>query len=378
MLVVLYHMAGFGIVTPDFYAPLPERAFPSIAAYRSFGWVGVQIFFVISGFVIAASAHNATTRNFLAKRAIRVLPALWVSALLAFALRLLWGEPLAELLNALVRSLILSPDGPYIDGVVWTLVIEAVFYIFVACVMLAGRHGSDRAKALETSALFLGAISAAFLTVHLVVTLADLNVGGVGLPQLMSRFFFDVMMLRHGAFFAIGMLLFQVTTRGATTARISALVVFSLAGCVQIALNAGLGDYWIPIAIWMAGNLALLAAVRGSAIRLPEKAARMSACIGLLTYPLYLNHFTVGQSIVPVIARYVADRSILFAVTLAIMLVLAWLIMQWPERLGQKAFRTLLLERQAPAGPAPGWRAAGDHGKEASRGAAIRRSMRLQ
>jgi peptidoglycan/LPS O-acetylase OafA/YrhL len=44
--------------------------FPSAAPFTWFGWVGVEIFFVISGFVIANSASKSSPIEFLLGRAL--------------------------------------------------------------------------------------------------------------------------------------------------------------------------------------------------------------------------------------------------------------------------------------------------------------------
>ena len=52
--------------------------YPSAASFTWFGWVGVEIFFVISGFVIANSASKSSPTEFLLGRALRLYPAVWV------------------------------------------------------------------------------------------------------------------------------------------------------------------------------------------------------------------------------------------------------------------------------------------------------------
>ena len=46
-----------------------------------FGWVGVQIFFVISGLVIANSARGASLQQFVVHRFLRLYPAAWCAAI---------------------------------------------------------------------------------------------------------------------------------------------------------------------------------------------------------------------------------------------------------------------------------------------------------
>src|SRR5436305_15044411 len=46
------------------------------------GWVGVQIFFVISGIVIANSAYGATAPSFAFGRFLRLYPAAWCAVII--------------------------------------------------------------------------------------------------------------------------------------------------------------------------------------------------------------------------------------------------------------------------------------------------------
>ncbi len=103
--VVLFHFGGFGISEPIFPAPKHDLAWPELYSISQFGWVGVQIFFVISGFVIAASLIDVTTRTFLIRRVIRVAPALWIYCTIGLCIRLAWGEPATDLLGDFFRSI---------------------------------------------------------------------------------------------------------------------------------------------------------------------------------------------------------------------------------------------------------------------------------
>ena len=65
--------------------------YPNAATFTWFGWVGVEIFFVISGFVIANSASRASPTQFLLGRALRLYPAVWVCATATLLVLLVFG-----------------------------------------------------------------------------------------------------------------------------------------------------------------------------------------------------------------------------------------------------------------------------------------------
>jgi peptidoglycan/LPS O-acetylase OafA/YrhL len=105
-----------------------------------FGYLGVNFFFMLSGFVIMASAQNRTAREFIAARAMRIYPAFIIC--LAFTLLLAWllkGEttaPLAVLANAAILNDYFAI--PNVDGVYWTLQAELKFYGCVFLLLVTG------------------------------------------------------------------------------------------------------------------------------------------------------------------------------------------------------------------------------------------------
>jgi peptidoglycan/LPS O-acetylase OafA/YrhL len=118
-----------------------------IRTIASFGWLGVESFFVISGFVIPYSlfARNYTlseAHSFMLRRLKRleppyiasivlVLALIWISSLIpgydAKAAKLTWGQVFGHLAyaNAFLEQ-------PWLIPVFWTLAIEFQFYIFIS------------------------------------------------------------------------------------------------------------------------------------------------------------------------------------------------------------------------------------------------------
>ena len=344
VLVVLFHVYAFGGETPIWPADANIAPLSWLQPVAWMGWIGVQIFFVISGFVIAASAQASLAGTFLKKRAIRLLPALWISASLALLARALWGEPVGELLPSFLRTLVLAPKGPYIDGVVWTLVVEAAFYLSTAVVIFFSASFGGNERALYRFALLLGATSAAFTVFYWAVeTMQNVPIAGAIVPYVNS-FVFDITLFRQGVFFALGMLLYQVVNRGMARQDMLLIFALSLACALQIFNNVGaLIPALKPIAIWaIATGLIYSGALYGD--RLIKRDLRpIMRPVGLMTYPLYLNHFILGQALLPILATRITNSAVLFLVLFSILLANAWLIAQYPERWVQKKLRQTLL-----------------------------------
>jgi peptidoglycan/LPS O-acetylase OafA/YrhL len=110
-----YRVAG----APDF----PELSFLSV------GWVGVEIFFVLSGFVIAQSADGRAAFDFLRGRAGRLMPAIWICATITVVIVLLFKMALlGPVFSSYIKTLVMYPNGPWISNVYWTLTVEIMFY----------------------------------------------------------------------------------------------------------------------------------------------------------------------------------------------------------------------------------------------------------
>jgi len=73
--VVFYHYAFIGVTRPD-YNPL---VFPALVPIAKYGYLGVELFFIISGYVVLLSAQGKTVRQFFVSRVTRLYPAYWVA-----------------------------------------------------------------------------------------------------------------------------------------------------------------------------------------------------------------------------------------------------------------------------------------------------------
>lgn len=143
--VVYYHAVDAGGVF----------ALPSTGAW------GVDVFFVISGFIIGMVTVQNSTR-FFRRRVFRVVPLYWIATLAWAAAVLLmpWRSNSTEVdLPGLLKSLLFVPyqmplrDGPILQ-LGWTLNYEMFFYVVVAAMLWVLR---DSRRALRAALLLLGA-----------------------------------------------------------------------------------------------------------------------------------------------------------------------------------------------------------------------------
>ena len=130
-LVVLFHLQG---------ASLSEGFDPGLLRWFSGGEAGVDIFFVLSGFVIFHATLGKQDRSagpFLRQRFWRIVPTYWAVLALTFLalaayslLRQDWAN-WPDFQTFLISALLLPLPGQ-VMAVAWTLTIEAVFYVLFA------------------------------------------------------------------------------------------------------------------------------------------------------------------------------------------------------------------------------------------------------
>jgi peptidoglycan/LPS O-acetylase OafA/YrhL len=271
---------------------------------------------------------------------------LWIYALIAFAIHSLWGEPVNELLKALFRSIVLSPIGPYIDGVIWTLVVEAVFYSAITVVILIASRNLEF-DVFTAFASLLGSMSALFLLTVFLITNPQVFSILPELVALLERYFFSVLLLRHGVFFAIGMLLWKCERDGYTFFRSTCIAIFLLAGIYQIMHQAGAHNPFIPVLIWLVALVVFLVSLRTwNDVKDPFWATTFRN-LGDLSYPIYLGHFTVGMYLTPFVATYIKSELLLLVALLTIIIGLACAVLFGPERWLQRTAKSAFLPPRA-------------------------------
>src|SRR5215210_3755070 len=138
-LVVLYHYTFRGYAADD----MSIMPYPLLAPISKYGYLGVELFFLISGFVILMTASSGSLKKFTISRIVRLYPAFWVCCTVTFIVILLIGGERysASFTQYLVNMTMLSEflNVPDLDGVYWSLFVEIKFYALVALVLLVGR-----------------------------------------------------------------------------------------------------------------------------------------------------------------------------------------------------------------------------------------------
>lgn len=126
-----------------------------------YGIAGVDLFFVLSGFIMAAVAGRQTTPGaFLLRRAARIYPAYWLVTLVVLAAAIArpeWVNASVQTEISIWKSFLLWPQEMTLLMVGWTLMHEVYFYLVFALILAL------RAPLLTGLAAWLAAIVCAWL-----------------------------------------------------------------------------------------------------------------------------------------------------------------------------------------------------------------------
>ncbi|MEU6989769.1 acyltransferase [Streptomyces sp. NPDC046465] len=337
LMVAAYHYGGRDGEIAQAWGSSPREQFPTASEWLAYGCLGVQIFFVISGFVICMSGWGRPLRSFFASRASRLLPAYWVAIVLVTAVFALPAvaykavSPSDTLVNLTMLQQPLGADR--VLGVCWTLWAELRFYaLFALCVVLPG---ATRARVLLFCAVWTlaAAVTEAadepLLEVILMPEYAPFFIGGIGI-YLIHRDRRDL------------------TAWGITG--VSWLIGQHYA--VEQLWHAPNPDFFsyrsasVIVAVVTAGFAAVLVIALGYLDRVNW---RWLTVAGALTYPFYLVHEHLGWVTVEVLHRRLGLPSYAtFGLTIAAMLVLAWLLNRYVEERLTPLIRSGLTRDPAP------------------------------
>ncbi|WP_435864904.1 acyltransferase family protein [Streptomyces umbrinus] len=320
LMVAAYHYGGRGGEVTQAWGTSAKAQFPTLHSWFAYGCLGVQVFFVISGFVICMSGWGRPLRSFFASRASRLLPSYWAAIIIVtvvFALPVVAYKtvsPSDTLVNLTMMQQPLGADR--VLGVCWTLWAEVRFYaLFALCVVMPG---ATRQRVImfcagwTLAAVLTQAANEPLLDLVLMPEYAPFFIGGIGL-YLVHR---D----RHDAY-AWGIVIVSwligqnQAVRGLwhapnpdffsyrTSFGIVLVVTFGFVAVAVIALG------WLNWANW-----------------------RWLTVAGALTYPFYLVHEHLGWVAIEAYHQTLGIPAYAtLPLTVLTMLTLAWLLNRFVE-----------------------------------------------
>ena len=312
--VVFFHLSFRGY-TADAMTVMP---YPALSSVSKYGYLGVEIFFMISGFVILMTAANGSLRDFAISRVVRLYPAFWACCTITFLVTIAIGgsRHTATIGQYLVNMTMLSGfvGVPSIDGAYWSLYVEIKFYALVALVLVAGKiHKSQM-----------------FIAVWLVasIALAALQImAPPALPLTVLRYF---LITDYSAFFIAGATYFLIWSEGLSPARVAIIIAaWLLAMFNSISALPPFEDHYNTsmsayiVAGIITGFFAVMMLV---SLRLTGFFGRSRWLLaGAITYPLYLLHQHIGYMIFN-IAYPIVNVHVIFWGTIFALIVFSYAV----------------------------------------------------
>jgi peptidoglycan/LPS O-acetylase OafA/YrhL len=318
--------------------PYPVPSFPSwLSAPIDLGYLGVDLFFILSGIVIGRTAIGRSWQTFGEARLVRLLPAYVFATLLTLALAKMTLQHPPPL-----NSFWLSLTGlqwffgfPTIIGPAWTLFNEVRFYIAVALVLVIIRNGEATQLRGAVKWWLVGLLLA---------------------PSLQLPAFSFIVQADYGVYFAFGALI--GLCRGPDDLRRELPTVITAFVLAWVRLDARVGNvaYLDGIVHVVVSGLILLAvtliAVRSrlpGQSRVPESVGKVVAFFALTTYPVYLLHEGVGMPLVGFLMASGFKFYLAVATAAVSIIALASLVVFFVEPLGRALIRASIFGKRKAA-----------------------------
>jgi peptidoglycan/LPS O-acetylase OafA/YrhL len=307
-----------------------------------YGFYAVQLFFIISGFVISLTLEKCNSwRDFAFSRLSRLYPSYWAALTFMVLVELLiFGKTLW--IGGYVTNLTMLQEYigfKNLDNVFWSLTVELAFYAIMGVTFAMGLLPR------------IEVVAAIWLALAYVWSLLDQHLG-IGLPAFLPRF----LILQHVPFFVAGITFYRITVKGLTPLRL-ALILAALAAAGWIDTHPGTETAavgWID-ALQRVGIAVILFAIFGLAVagKLRFVVSPVTLWLGAISYPLYLTHRNLGFSTMDRLHELGFSVWLLFTVTLVGALVLATAITYMLERPATRTLRQWyrMRTRSALVGP---------------------------
>ncbi len=292
---------------------------------RPFGSFGVDVFFVISGYIMARILVSNSS-FFFRRRLLRIVPPYWTATVLLFLAALLhpeWMKATRPAVDELVKSLLFIPfvksNGLYapVLFVGWSLNYEMYFYAVLAISLLV----------FHRRALWLAS------GVIVAITFVCARFGGHSIASFYGK---DISLE-----FVLGILVFflcrAVPEKVAQRFRFPILFLLTASILMLILIQSVIPQLHLPRSLVQGGPSFLLV---GSASLLSQAGwdtkVRWLVLIGDASYILYLIHTYCEYLIDRVFARHIlwlnSDRAPGYVLSLTLVVLVAVLLHVWLER----------------------------------------------
>ena len=316
--VVIYHFSYRGALGEFTWFSLP-----ALGDWTKYSFMGVDLFFIISGFVIAWSADKHSFERFVGARFLRLYPAFIIGVTLTFIVTLVLGNGVfSTSIVQYLANLTFLPQifgQEFMDGVYWSIVVELIFYFWVAVLVATGAF---RRALPEILALWL-------------------------IVAMLNEFYFLSNILRlplmtpFAGLFVGGIMLYRWKIAGITDGWDKLLFVVAVVYSMMIEGRRGItwdtgfaADINQPYLVAITAGLFVVFALFLN-WKLSPRIGKKLAILGALSYPLYLIHQHIGYMIFNQFEGY-SEPWILFIGTTGSLLLISAIIAHYIEPAGRR------------------------------------------
>ena len=337
---VLRALAALAVVAFHLHLLFGTSGSRVVDALADHGWLGVSLFFVISGFCIHlpyARAERIEPREYLVRRFVRIWPPYAAAILVGIVAAYLHGPVALRTLAFMVghAAFLLVGETPirHENVVLWSIVVEVQLYLFY----LAIRCWSPRGMTLWRWTIAFVAFGLAY---HVIVAVAPLP---AFFARVMNPRFFAP--ARMGEWLC-GALVADAFVRGSAIRRPIALCVGG-AGLVLATRAATIASAIDRYALESLDAIGFALLVAGVVSRERQRTAvaspltRAFAAIGRRCYSLYLFHLPTLHWTTAALATTFATRAPLIALALAMTFAVAEVAYRLIERPSHRLARRL-------------------------------------
>jgi peptidoglycan/LPS O-acetylase OafA/YrhL len=315
--VVSFHVAGVPGSSARSWGKNPQVFLHSVWSVATYGRLGVELFFLISGFVICMSAWGKTVQQFVVSRVIRLFPAYWFSVLLIGGLmELMPGPSHRPSLYMLLTNLTMMQVPMHtttLQGSYWTLWVELCFYMVFLVVV---RIGLTYERVLAFCGIWLF-VSALTPTLNWPPLVMFANPDYTGL-------------------FAGGIVLFLMYRFGSDI-RLWLMLAFSWLICIHQMIYHN--DQYRHVRHLPWGSYSTAAAVTACYVVMLLVALhvfdriqwRWLVTAGALTYPLYVIHEGIAFTLIRTLHKQLPPLAVI-GIVFTVLLVASWLMYRFVEK----------------------------------------------
>ncbi len=299
-------LAAISVVFFHYTFQYTEVFHPSQATLFQFplGRYGVQLFFIISGYVIFMTLEKTSSPlDFIVSRFSRLYPCYWAAMLLTFSVVRIYPLPGYEVSfkQAFFNLTMLHKwfNVASVDNVYWTLTVELSFYFLIFVVFLT--RGMKYIEALGFLLLTLMVINKSYLTIfHLHI------------PNIITVSEF----LIYGHLFFAGILFYNLKTKGHKWYR-----YFGLGACLLVQHLLRDKPYvTLVVVVWFLFFYLFILN------RLSWLAHKPLLYLGTISYSLYLVHQVIGYVIIRHLTDINANALLKIVIPIGCSLLLATLL----------------------------------------------------